>query len=125
MEGQILEKFTNKLIQYIEQTEVFLKAETPEYIRQLLEYEVYDSVITIVAMFTALMFAAVVFLVGIYVGKKNDYHDGSWIGAVIIGGIMSTVMAIIFLVDGTANVKKIIKINTAPKVFIIDHLRGK
>jgi hypothetical protein len=130
MKEETINKFAEKMLAYMNNTEAFLQKETPEYIKQLLEYEVFESylaIFTLIALTLILggasLAACIVkdkFFEGVYHGAKKDFVEFIAVG----GFILAAVTFVCALIVIPANVSKIIKINKAPKVFIVEHIKG-
>jgi UDP-N-acetylmuramyl pentapeptide phosphotransferase/UDP-N-acetylglucosamine-1-phosphate transferase len=113
MKEQILEK----LMTYLQNTEVFLSEQTPQVINELITYELYMSYAKIGTFIGILILSAIILF---YLIKKEIHEE-------VIGGVLciSIVLATLFGVLSVGAVNDIIKIKVAPKVFVLDKLRDK
>lgn len=114
------EKLIAKILEYLESTEAFLKAELPPFFEEALSYYFWSA-------FIVLMVCLIMFVIGVYLiiksltELKEQYPDGWAYGMVSIGFLM---MLLSFLV-GTFKVNQIMKVTLAPKLYLIDEFRGR
>lgn len=113
MKEEIVNKFMEKMLSYVNNLEQFASGEVPRYIQELLTYEMYKSIAWILVLLLPLMLAAVIIKIAI---KEKEG----------IGGLsfLTTLFLIVSFFVGV-NTKNIIKIKVAPRLYIVDYLRGK
>jgi len=121
MKDETINKFTDKLLQYMQGAEDFLTSETPEYVKQLLEFSYWEATIDIILAWSIFLSFAVVFIMGRVLYKKG-YGDVG-MPVTIMGGTLGLFMLCLAPFVSADRFKIIMKIKTAPKVFIIDQLR--
>lgn len=115
MKEEVYEKFASKALAYLENTEVFLKEQVPDYFRQLLTYYTIQYWVGFVVIFIFTVAAA---LFAYKQVKKEEYDKGfAAVLAVLLLLLPSGFTVITF--------SKALKVTLAPKVFIVDYLRGK
>lgn len=106
------QQFTDKLLQYLESGEVFLKTELPEIAQQYLNWGVTESYVLIVSLFIAcLLLAVATYIVNKVENSLTPIPFGLFIAISLISMILT--------ING---VLTIYKIKTAPKVYLIDKL---
>jgi cytochrome c biogenesis protein CcdA len=124
MKDEILKQFTEKLIGYVNSAEILLKKNVPDYIDQLLKYEMLHHIIILLIGFAILFLW---FGIARFIYVKFIKEHGNSENLVILAGV-STIFLLVWIIwffaSGTSHINSIIKINVAPKVFIIDYLRG-
>ena len=126
MKEELLKQFTARLIHYVDSAEIFLKGNVPDYIEQLLKYETYHQVSTLVAGFATitLLGIALVFLYKkLYANQTVDADSeiGFWFFSIVV----SLLCVVWFTTKGMSTINTIVKINVAPKVYVVDYLRSK
>ena len=122
MKEEILKQFTTRLIHYADSAEIFLKGNVPDYIEQLLKYEMITNIRELILGFT-LLILALILTYTLY--KKVDHSSCK--RAPIIGSfsVFMVMWVLWFFTSGMHNINTITKINVAPKVYVIDYLRNK
>ena len=124
MKEELLKQFTARLIHYVDSAEMFLKGNVPDYIEQLLKYEMYHqiSILTIGFVMLALLGIVILFLYRkVYLnGKTSEDADVSfWFLSVMLFFLW----IVWFATQGLCSINRIVKINVAPKVYIVEYLR--
>jgi hypothetical protein len=117
---EVYEKFATKALAYIENTESFLKEQIPDYFQQLVTYYAIQSTVYAVLSFAGLCVCAFFFHRYSTMKEKNYYSDEKFVGC-----LFSSVFGVLFAILVICNTSTALKAIYAPKVFIVDHLRGK
>jgi len=127
MKEQILNQFMEKLLHYVNSAEIFANKNVPLYIEELLKYKMYDSITVIIISIIVLFIAVAYFVFALKTIKIDErigcYTDFSTFkvtssSMVLVGAI------ILFVINLSICTRRIIKINTAPRVYVIDYLRN-
>lgn len=111
---------TDKLIDYlisnIESAKGFVAEQAPDVARQILEYGFWDNLmyLTIGAVLFTLFF---IIFVRIYLSKEMSGEEKFGIGFFVLLAIFFCSLAISF------NVSSLIKIKTAPKLYVIEKMK--
>jgi len=117
-----MELITEKLIKYLETTETFVAEHAPDYIQQLLEYEFLSSILCLTGI-------AALAIVVILWGRSMHSRDSEGVniseGEVIPFFFTVMIIVIVGIMTGVNSVDTLVKIKVAPKVFIMDKLRGE
>jgi hypothetical protein len=111
------EELTNKLLEYLSNFEQFTKAELPEVAKQILEIGMYEAKLCI-------LIGVILLIIGLvlaYLSTKVDDYSGLAVTFPVVSGICITI-SVILLPCSIVNIKKI---EIAPKVYLIDYVRGK
>lgn len=125
MKDDVYEKFATKALTYLDGTEAFLKEQLPDYFQQVVTFYAIQSWVFLALSVLMLCGSAVCGWQMVKSFKRSsDYeHDEPYIYMPLMAA------AIILLVFGGAgtvkNTKSALKATYAPKVFIVDYLRGK
>lgn len=120
MKEEIYEKFAHKALTYIENTEVFLKEQIPDFFQQVVTYHATVSWVGFGLATTGCGLCVWIFFKGKNY-KREDYLDERGFIAMLISCIVSAVLVCV----ATDNFSTALKATIAPKVFIVDYLRGK
>lgn len=114
------EKVTEKVLSYIEglesrlsSVEGFAASEVPLYVQELLTYHFYYYSATVLLSFFILIFLCC----GIIWVLKNTTGDASF-AAVILWLCLLLIPGVVFF-EGAS---KLVKMNLAPRVYLVDHL---
>ncbi len=132
MKEELLNKFLDKSLSYLESAEAFTKEQVPDYVAQLYKWFIINASIDLL---TATVIPIVVLIIVYKIFKwtiRKDKKSGDYVvcssdregmlAAVASAGI---VIFAILVIGGMSSLKKIIKITIAPKVYLVDYLRGK
>ena len=121
MKEELLKQFTEKLLHYANSAEMFANKNIPLYIEELLKFKMYENL----ASFVLLAITAV-FLFGLaaYTTKRfmstNNLDDG---GVALIGTMVLCALTISSF--SYTDLMTVVKIQMAPRVYVIDYLKGK
>ena len=124
MEEELLKQFTTKLIHYVNSAEIFLKGNVPDYIEQLLKYEMYHQINILVVGLTLFAIITIIARMLHKNAASNKDDTDAHIIYVFFCGVSYFFWFTWFLSHGMNSVNTIVKINVAPKVYVIDYLRG-
>jgi uncharacterized membrane protein len=117
-----LENQLSNLLTWAEQatstTVAFVSEQTPLYITELLQYNFYLSLVCFVLF--GLLLVVGIFLNIIFIKWMKTNNDWEMTPLIFI-----TVIPIIFGIFGTVNNADWVKIKLAPRVYIVDYLRGE
>lgn len=119
MKNEIYGKFTEKALVYLENTEAFLKDQVPDYFQQVVKFYAIHSWVFSIVFLIGLAFFCFVFYKGIH-HKKESHMDDTGFIMCFSGAVFGMIMAIFLMVY----INKGIKATYAPKVFIVDYLKG-
>lgn len=107
------EKVLEKLLSWAQSAEIFVAEQAPQVVQELLTYHLYVNIIGCVV---SLLFAVLIILLILKLYEKTyDEFLTFLIGATLIIPLGTT----------TVSISEIMKIKLAPKVFVIDYIRGK
>jgi hypothetical protein len=120
MKDDIYEKFADKALQYLNGTEAFLKEQLPDYFQQVVKYHAVEGWIY-VGIGVLVTLAAIYFTKRVLIMGAADKYNESYVALFIIGAVVAVFSFGITIKNFTTALKATI----APKVFIIDYLRGK
>jgi hypothetical protein len=115
------DKFANKALQYLEGTEAFLKEQLPDYFQQVVTYHAISSYVWTGISIVVLIISGHFFKKGLLL--KDKYGDVRESGLALCVG--SGVFFAIFAISFCCSLETALKATLAPKVFIVDYLRGK
>lgn len=125
MKEELLNKFGEKLLLYAQNTETFLAEQTPEYIRQLLEFAMFENICTLTILISI---SLVLFLITILNGLVYIFNKRKDLSEVI--KISLTCFVISFgisvfplVIEGQIAIKEIYKIKYTPKVYIVEQIK--
>ena len=126
MKQEIINKFMEKILQYANNTELFLSKEVPIYIKEILEFNFYSEVFYLCYLVSILLVGALIFYLGlrVFIKSKEGIEEIVSTCIIVIGGLISFCSIMALALGGFDSVEKIIKIKTAPRVFIIDYVKG-
>lgn len=116
MKEKLLEDALTKMTTYLQNTEVFMAQNAPEYIRQLLDYSAFANICLLSSVLIAI--AIVLSLFFIALAKDNDEA-----AALMAGVTLLALLSAIVLVPLSIN--NMYKIKHAPKVFLLDKIEEK
>jgi len=116
MKDQVLDKFMSKAIEYLEQTEVFLKDQVPDFFTQVVQYHLAISLFWVVLSLAIIAISSAQLL---RIRKMDDLEEWD-VGIAVVSGFLIVMFFMVF----SANISTTIKASVAPKVFIVDYLRG-
>ena len=126
---EILNKFAQKALSYLESAEAFTAKELPLYVKELLEFKFYESAISLGG---SVFIAGIMLLAALVLGvickreaRKNlntrSEEVMAFAGAFAFCFLL---FAFIPLVTAKDEVVELIKIKTAPRVYLIDYIKG-
>lgn len=119
MKEEILGKFFEKMLMYVNKGEVFLGAEIPKYIEEILTYNFYVGILGLilsVVIFSVFLIVAI----KLYNAKRKDFDT---FGTILYSCLVIFLLGIPFSF-GVRDLDNAIKIKVAPRVFIIDYLKN-
>ena len=110
------EKLVEKALLYLQNTEDFLVEQIPDYMEQVLEYNLYSGVIYL-SLGTFLLLSITVSIFIVYKEDKKPSSDFLF-GAGVIYTIFATVTGILCF---ALNFSNTLKIFLAPKMFLVEY----
>lgn len=113
-----LDQLFSELLKLIQNTGTFINAETPDFIRQLLEYQAWTYTMNIWISSIGVIF--LIFFLIMTVKLRDDFEIFSQIGSIF--GIFFLIISMIIGFKSFYNLRKI---EVAPKVYIVDYLSHK
>ena len=115
-------EITDKLIEYIDSTKDWVLETAPEIFQQIVTYGFWKSLI-LSALFFSIGLACVFLIRFCYKAPKDQWNmmQDRYVALSLISGVI----ALIFFVGFLCNIETFIKATVAPKLYIIDYLRGK
>lgn len=125
MKQDVYEQFAAKALSYLNSTEAFLKEQLPDYFQQILKYEFSWAIISIVVSVIFICLGVAIVKKALPMKEKNYRGDMSLTET---GGLLLAVGVVLigaFSIIGICHTRIATKIYLAPKVFIVDYLRGK
>jgi hypothetical protein len=116
-----LNALTEKLINYLEKGEELVGSELPQYVEQLLTAELFSSYMELsLTVLSALGVILGCILISYFMKKYYECATNiSVITTLFIG-----LFLLLCLCRLPSNIKRIYLIKNAPKVFLVEHLRG-
>ena len=118
----LLGKFTEKAIKYLESAEAFATREIPIYIEELLTYRFYHEVMDLIYFFPF----SLVICYGFYLAYKFVKDENSFTRECgLLLSIVSVVCSVAWTVNFIDQSKDLVKLKTAPRVYLVDYLRGR
>ena len=115
----VTDKLTTKLLGYLDNTEIFLKEEVPDYLDQVLQWMFWESVLASILGLGLLVASYFLMRAANNECKKSDQNEG-----IIIGGFVGGVFALLFgIMLFACNITTVVKVKVAPKVVLVDYLR--
>lgn len=115
----LINKFTQKILVYLEKTESFMAKEVPGYLEEILTFGFYNEVLNIVLSVLFLLISVFVIKYLIKISKNDNDFEAS--ALVVVACFIGWIFCIVTLVNST---RDLMKIKTAPRVYLIDHVRG-
>ena len=109
----------DKLLELVNNTQDFFTAQTPEYIRQLLAYDIWAHTVG-AYVGTALLVIAFISLIGLLFAIHNKEDNWQIASALIL--MATFIIGMVIFISCTFTLKKI---EIAPKVYIIDYLNSQ
>ena len=110
-------QLTEFLLSTLKETKQFVVDQAPDVVRQMPAYATWDAKLGIYIGIGCVVAAILFFFLSI----SDDSYPG---GRAIICGILSTILIIVGPFAICCNYSMLKKIEIAPKVFIMDQLRG-
>jgi hypothetical protein len=117
MQNQMQEKILETLINYLQNTESFVIEQMPEIISQTLKYEKMSC---IMGLSTSIFFMILAVSIGCYFlinPTLESYGNRSM--ASFMGACLPLTLSLMLLTPVCAYIDKLVKINLAPKYFLI------
>jgi hypothetical protein len=109
------EEIVNKLIEYLDAGGDFVKEQAPDVINQMINYGTWDARFGLLVFSIGMLIGAFLFLGGVL----SDC-EGFQIGGSVLG-----VFAVVLCICGLcSNYSALKKIEIAPKVYLLEQLRG-
>ena len=123
-----LDLLLEKTLKFVEGTGDFVVEHAPDYVQQLLEYGFWDNAFTLILVSLLLLFFIFILGIGIYLNKYYPATIGKFpLDKALIGlgfnGFWIFLFIAVFAVPSCA--RNMVKIKTAPKVYIVDELKRK
>lgn len=116
----ITKEFLTKTLEYLNSAEAFLEKNVPAYVEELLTFEVYSSVFHIVLWVgLTLTFGLMSFF---FYRKYKREGIKKWSDLHEMTGAATILISIIALIVVSCNVHTIIKVKTAPRVFLVEKI---
>ncbi len=116
---EVLNKLMEKSLEYLQSVEGFVIEHAPDYVKQLLEFEFYNS--SLIVLF---FLFAVILLVGLFfIGYRLYINESNYAGGfVIIIPVSALLISVFFTLEVIPSIQTMLKIKTAPKVFLVDKI---
>ena len=121
MHNNSLSQFTEKFLNYLEKSDFSLKENIPDFIDQLLKFKLMDNILSFTLGILILLF--IIFLIRKIIKLSQDNRIVTRNNYALFLVILIP-WALWFFTEGINNIRNIIKIQTAPKVFILDYLKS-
>jgi hypothetical protein len=120
MSKDVYEKFADKALQYLEGTEAFLKDQLPDYFQQVVKYHAIENWIYVGIGLLGAWIATSLARRGFRMAEADSCNESFLLPLTAAGfvGIFSFVLIV-------KSLPTALKATIAPKVFIVDYLRGK
>lgn len=110
------DEITQKILEYVNKTEMFVQTELPVFISEYLAWHFWSSVVGIVIGVVLLLLAhCCLFLLHYFVCKKN--HEEGWV--LMVPAVILIAAGLCSIISNTYNV---VKVTVAPRVYIVDKL---
>jgi len=110
-------QLTEFLLSTLKDTKQFVVGQAPDVVRQILAYATWDAKFGIYCGIMLLILSLINFIL-------SATDDSSFGERAVICGVLSIIFFIIGVVSIPCNYSTLKKIEIAPKVFIMDQLRG-
>lgn len=112
-----LEKFGDKLLTYLQSTEIFVKEQAPDFINQFIAYETWKA--QWMYKITAVVLGVVVLLQAVNIAGSvcnREWRKDAAGWATVIFGVFG-IFALSWFIDCAADLKKL---ELAPKVYMVE-----
>lgn len=120
------EEVNKKLLEYVERTDAFLTDQVPDYISQLLKYYKIKHTVYIVVCLLFIGLSAYLVQKGIDVPRKEyGWNKGDITHQEILCYVAAGAIMIYPCTELVPNILRLFKLKIAPKVFIIEHIKGR
>ena len=129
--NEISEKLLQKLLAYAQNLETFTKAEVPAYIQELLDFKFMEHLLNY--FIPIFILGVILTVIGILVYRFREFFKGdggfdetrivTTVGSCIISGVL--LLLFIVRISCYDPLLQAYKIKTAPRVYIIDYLKGE
>ncbi len=117
----MMEKTLASLLEIIQETKDFTLEQLPLVAKEIINFGIADSVITIVVCLGALLASYKSIRWGIREGTKEKYGFGPEHGLVCTIGSMTAAIAFLILVNSTTSLAKCV---FAPRLYLIEKVSG-
>lgn len=121
MKDEVYEKFATKALTYLESTEAFLKDQLPDYFQQVVKYYAIQSWVFVALSVIFIVISLRAMKWGMKNYKEDEYKPEEYM-PLFLGGAAVIIISACVIIN---NVQTGLKATIAPKVFIVDYLRGK
>ncbi len=125
MKKEVFEKFAYKALQYLDGTEAFLKEQLPDYFQQIVTYYAIQSYVFLFLSFISLAISLIIISKSLKVKEKSCWGEMAIPERHVVCIIIFSTIGIIATIVSIEQTKTALKATIAPKVFIVDYLRGK
>ena len=123
MKEEILKQFTEKLMHYANNAELFASKNVPAYIEELLKFKMYDHIAMAFVLTTIFVVTLAFTVIVIMRARKLKDQDHAFVIS-FIPSLITLIMFIVFSTKGYLHIREAVKIKMAPRVYVIDYLRG-
>lgn len=125
---EVVDQLMQKTLQYLESLESFTTKEVPIYVQELLDFKFFEAlsgalIIPLIAL--PVIVICIILMVLANKEKLGDDSDDIGGGAYFVGVVAVAVLVIVGSIQGYKNSVKMYKIKNAPRVYMIDYIRGK
>lgn len=110
---------TDKILEYVDKTEIFVQAELPLYIAEYLAWHFWSYVFLAVMFLILSIILYTILSVSVYLAKK---YDEGWYPIAILSGIIGT---IVLCFGVPINTYYALKVKIAPRVYIVDQIMDR
>lgn len=114
-----LNKFGDKLLEYLNSAEIFLKANVPDFVQQFITYESWKAEMWYKFMFILLIILIVIQVINMIFTAFDKYSDSNAPTIILCTGIVGTIV-VFMTISAYFDIKKL---EMAPKVFMIERAR--
>jgi hypothetical protein len=113
------EELTNKLLQYLNSGEVFLKEQAPDYVNQWMAFAMWDAYFGLIVSIVFFLLSIVAILGGLYFVERSGDASEMFGAVLVIFGSITFLVSAFCIPCSYSNLKKL---ELAPKVYMLESL---
>jgi hypothetical protein len=114
-----------EILAFVEKSSSFVVEQAPLYVQELIQFHFWSNLITVILLLIALGVTIPIFYKSMKIGIEDRWCSDLYFFSSVISGVIVLFMLIAIGTIGGPAIKECVKAKYAPRVLIIEKLRGQ